>query len=341
MKLFIGLDVSLAKTAICVVSEHGKIVQEAEVASEPEPLLVWLQRLDGTIAALGLEAGPLSQWLHRGLTDAGLDAVLMETRQVKGALKAMPIKTDRRDAEGIARLLHLGWFRPVHCKSVSAQEVRAILSARKAIQQNMITLEMSLRGILRNFGLKVGAISRGRFEHRIRELTQGNGMLEAATGPMLHARTSLRQELASLERLVRQMAQDDPICIRLMTMPGVGAVVALTYQAAIDDPMRFASSKNVGPWVGLTPRRNQSGERDVSGGITKAGDVNLRRALCQAATVMMNRGRSTWLRTWGAQLAKRRGRKRAMVALARRIAVILHRMWVDGSTFQFEAAPTH
>lgn len=341
MKLFIGLDVSLAKTAICVVSEHGKIVQEAEVASEPEPLLVWLQRLDGTIAALGLEAGPLSQWLHRGLTDAGLDAVLMETRQVKGALKAMPVKTDRRDAEGIARLLHLGWFRPVHCKSVSAQEVRAILSARKAIQQNMITLEMSLRGILRNFGLKVGAISRGRFEHRIRELTQGNVMLEAATGPMLHARTSLRQELASLERLVRQMAQDDPICIRLMTMPGVGAVVALTYQSAIDDPTRFASSKNVGPWVGLTPSRNQSGERDVSGGITKAGDVNLRRALCQAATVMMNRGRSTWLRTWGAQLAKRRGRKRAMVALARRIAVILHRMWVDGSTFQFEAAPTH
>jgi transposase len=341
MKLFIGLDVALAKTAICVVSEHGKIVREAEIASEPEPLLAWLQALGGDIAALGLEAGPLSQWLHRGLTDAGLDAVLMETRQVKGALKAMPIKTDRRDAEGIARLLHLGWFRSVHCKSVSAQEVRAILSARKAIQQNMITLEMSLRGILRNFGLKVGVISRGRFEHRIRELTQGNVMLEAATGPMLHARTSLRQELASLERLVRQMAQDDPICIRLMTMPGVGAVVALTYQSAIDDPTRFASSKNVGPWVGLTPSRNQSGERDVSGGITKAGDVNLRRALCQAATVMMNRGRSTWLRTWGAQLAKRRGRKRAMVALARRIAVILHRMWVDGSTFQFEAAPTH
>lgn len=341
MRLFIGLDVSLAKTAICVVSEHGKIVQEAEVASEPEPLLAWLHTLDGTIVALGLEAGPLSQWLHRGLTDAGLDAVLMETRQVKGALKAMPIKTDRRDAEGIARLLHLGWFRPVHCKSVSAQEVRAILSARKAIQQNMIALEMSLRGLLRNFGLKVGATSRGRFEHRIRELAEGNAMLDAATAPMLRARASLRQELAGLEKLVRQMAQHDPVCVRLMTMPGVGAVVALTYRSAVDDPARFTSSKNVGPWVGLTPSRNQSGERDVSGGITKAGDVNLRRALCQAATVMMNRGRSTWLRTWGAQLAKRRGRKRAMVALARRIAVILHRMWVDRSTFQFEAAPTH
>jgi transposase len=228
MRLFVGLDVSLAKTAICVISEHGKILKETQVASEPEALVRWAREQEGTVAAIGLEAGPLSQWLHRGLTDAGLEAVLMETRQVKGALKAMPIKTDRRDAEGIARLLHLGWFRPVHCKSVSAQEVRAVLGARKAIQQGMIALEMSMRGLLRNFGLKVGAISRGRYEQRIRELAGGNPMLETATAPMLRARASLRQELAGLERLVRQMAQEDPICRRLMSMPGVGAVVALT-----------------------------------------------------------------------------------------------------------------
>lgn len=185
MKLFVGLDVSLEKTAICVISEHGKIVREAQAASEPEALTRWIKELDETIAAVGLEAGPLSQWLYRGLTEAGLDVVLMETRQVKGALKAMPIKTDRRDAEGIARLLHLGWFRPVHCKSVSAQEVRAVLGARKAVQQGMIALEMSLRGLLRNFGLKVGAISRGRFEARIRELATGSPMLVAATEPLL------------------------------------------------------------------------------------------------------------------------------------------------------------
>lgn len=338
MRLFVGLDVSLAKTAICVVSEHGKIVNEAQVASEPEVLVRWAREQEGTIAAIGLEAGPLSQWLHRGLSGAGLDVVLMETRQVKGALKAMPIKTDRRDAEGIARLLHLGWFRPVHCKSVSAQEVRAVLGARKALQQGMIAMEMSLRGLLRNFGLKVGAISRGRYEHRIRELAEGNPMLEAATGPMLRARASLRLELAGLERHVRQLAQEDPVCRRLMSMPGVGAVVALTYRSAVDDPARFTSSKKVGPWVGMTPSRNQSGERDVSGGITKAGDVNLRRALCQAATVMMHRGRSTWLRTWAAQVARRRGAKRAMVALARRISVILHRMWVDETDFRSDTA---
>ncbi len=199
MRLFVGLDVSLAKTAICVISEHGKIMKEAEAESEPEVLTHWLGDLDGSIVAIVLGAGPLSQWLHRDLTEADLDAVLMETRQVKGALKAMPIKTDRWDAEGIARLLHVVWFRPVHCKSISAQEFRAVLGAQKAIQQNMIALEMSLRGLLQNFGLKVGAISRGRFENRIREPADGNLMLETATGPKLRARASLRQELATLE----------------------------------------------------------------------------------------------------------------------------------------------
>jgi transposase len=183
------------------------------------------------------------------MTEAGLDDVLIETRQVKGALKAKPIKTDRRDAEGIARLLHLGWFRPVHCKSVSAQEVRAVLGARKAVQQGFIELEMSLRGLLRNFGLKVGTISCGRFEYRIRELAAGNLMLEAATEPMLRARASLRKELAGLERRVSQLAQDDPVCRRLMSMRGIGAVVAMTFRSAVDDPARFTSSKRVGPWI--------------------------------------------------------------------------------------------
>ena len=204
----------------------------------------------------------------------------------------------------------------------------------------MIALEMSLRGLLRNFGLKVGAISRGRFEARIRDLAADNPMLVAATEPMLRARAPLREELAGLERRVRQFAQDDPVCHRLMSMPGIGAVVALTFRSAVDDPARFTSSKKVGPWVGLTPSRNQSGERDVSVGITKAGDVTLRRALCQAATVMMHRGRATWLRTWAAQVARRRGRRRAMVALARRIGVILHRMWRDGTVFRIEPPVT-
>ena len=223
MKLFVGLDVSREKTAIGVISEHGDIVREAQAASEPDALTRWMRELDGTVAAIGLEASPLSQWLHCGLTEAGLDVVLMETRQVKGALKAMPIKTDRRDAEGIAGLLHLGWVRPARCKPVSAQEGRAVPGARKAVQQGFIALEMSLHGLLRSFGLKVGTVSRGRFEQRIRELTTGNPMLEAATEPMLRARSALRQALAGLECHVRQPTQEDPACPRMMSMPGIGA----------------------------------------------------------------------------------------------------------------------
>lgn len=339
MNLFIGLDVSLASTAICVLNSHGKVVKEETVASEPEALVAFLRSLCSDIAVIGLEAGPLSQWLHRHLTEAQFEAVLMETRQVKGALKAMPIKTDRRDALGIARLLQMGWFRPVHCKSVSAQEMRAVLTARKSIQQACINLELSVRGVLRNFGLKIGKVLRGNFDFRVRELTDGNSMLMAAADPILKARTALRNELAALEKLTRDHAKSDPVCRLMMTMPGVGAVVALTVKSAIDDPGRFRSSKDVGPWVGLTPRRDQSGERDITGQITRAGDQILRTALYQAATIMLHRGRPSWLTAWALRVAQRRGKKRATVGLARRIGVVLHRMWRDGTEFRFTKQP--
>lgn len=338
MELYIGLDVSLASTAICVVSAHGKVIKETTAPSEPEELERALRSLSGTVVGVGLEAGPLSQWLHRQLIEAGFDTVLMETRQVKGALKAMPIKTDRRDAEGIARLLQMGWFRPVHCKSISAQEMRALLSARKAIQQAIINLELSIRGVLRNFGLKMGRVAKGHFEDRVRELADGNAMLEAAATPILTAREALRKELAGLEKLSRDHAKSDPVCRQFMTMPGVGAIVALTVKSAIDDPDRFRSSKDVGPWAGLTPRREQSGERDIMGAISRAGDVGLRTVLYQAAMVMLNKGRHSWLTAWAWNVAKRRGKRRATIALARRIGVILHRMWQDGTEFRFTRA---
>uniref|UniRef100_UPI00404799AC IS110 family transposase n=1 Tax=Yoonia sp. TaxID=2212373 RepID=UPI00404799AC len=339
MELFIGLDVSLASTAVCVLNSHGKEVKEATVTSEPEALVEFMRGLSGKVAAVGLEAGPLSQWLHRHMTEAGFETVLMETRQVKGALKAMPIKTDRRDAAGIARLLQMGWFRPVHCKSVSAQEMRAVLTARKSIQQACVNLELSIRGILRNFGLKIGKVSRGNFEFRVGELVEDNSMLKAAADPILRVRAVLRSELAALDKLTRDRAKADSICQLMMTMPGVGAVVALTVKAAIDDPERFRSSKDVGPWVGLTPRRAQSGERDIIGQITRAGDTSLRTALVQAATIMLNRGRPNWLTAWALRVAQRRGKKRATVGLARRIGVVLHRMWRDSTEFRFTRKP--
>ncbi len=214
MDHFVGIDVSLESCAVCIVKQSGAVLREAKVACEPETLSAFLRGLDLDITCVGLEAGPLSRWLVRHLREAGFEAVLMETRQVKGALRAMPIKTDRRDALGIAQLIRMGWFRPVHCKSVSAQELRALqlralLDARRTLQKSRISIELSMRGMLRGFGLKLGQVRRQRLPERARELADGNEMLTAMVTSMLRGHAALRSELARLENRLRRIARAD------------------------------------------------------------------------------------------------------------------------------------
>ena len=318
MEHYAGLDVSLEQTSVCVVDAQGQVVREAKVASEPEALIQFLECQDMEIVRVGLEAGPLSQWLHAGLVSAGYEAVLLETRHVKAALSATTVKTDRRDARGIAQLLRLGWYRPVHAKSVSAQEMRSLLTARKLIQGKLLDIESGIRGVLRGFGLKVGAISRGRFEARIRDLVEGQTMLETVIGSMLTVRAALQAEFARLHRALLALVRNDPVCHQLMSVPGVGAVVAITFRSGVDDPSRFRRSRDVGPHFGLTPRKYQSGEIDVTGSISKVGDRMVRTALYEAASVMLTRTvRMSPLKSWAMGVAKRRGAKKARVALAR------------------------
>lgn len=341
MEHYAGLDVSLELTSVCIVDERGGIVCEAKVASEPEALIRFLQAQELPPTRIGLEAGPLSQWLHAGLVAAGFETVLLETRHVKAALKAMTVKTDRNDARGIAQLLRSGWYRPVHAKSVSAQEVRALLTSRKLMQTKLLDVESGIRGVLRGFGLKVGSISRGRFEMRIRELVAGEPILETMIDAMLGARAALETEFKRLHRALLGIVRDDPICRQLMSVPGVGAIVAITFKSGVDDPTRFKRSRDVGPHFGLTPRKYQSGELDVTGSITKVGDRMVRTALYEAASVMLTRTvRFSSLKAWGMAVARRRGTKKARVALARKLAVILHRMWVDGTTFRWSSEET-
>jgi len=333
---YAGLDVSLELTSVCIVDAQGIIVREAKVASDPEDLVRYFRSLELAITRVALEAGPLSQWLHAGLIAAGFEAVLLETRHVKAALSAMTVKTDRRDARGIAQLLRLGWYRPVHAKSAGAQEVRALLTARKLIQGKLLDLESGIRGVLLGFGLKVGTVSRGRFEVRILDLIAGHAMLETVIGSMLTARTALQAEFARLHRALLVLVRADPVCRQLMSVPGVGAVVAITFRSAVDDPGRFRRSRDVGPHFGLTPRKYQSGEIDVTGSISKVGDRMVRTALYEAASVMLSRTvRMSPLKSWAMAVAKRRGAKKARVALARKLGVILHRMWVDGTSFRW------
>jgi transposase len=335
MEHYVGIDVSLERSSVCVVDGTGKIVVEAKVVSEPEALIAWLRRQPFTLARIGLEAGPLSQWLFAGLRDAGFAAELLETRHVRDAFKAMPVKTDKKDARGIAQLMRLGWFKPVHCKSVSAQETRALLTARKILQAKRHDVEMSLRGVLRGFGLKVGPTTPRTFEARVRELVDGHPTLVTVAEALLAARTELLRRFEELERRLVEVGRADVRVRRLTTVPGVGNLVALTFVAAIDDPSRFRSSRQVGAYLGLTPKRYQSGETDVSGRISKIGDHGVRTMLYEAANVMLTRPvKGSALKDWALAVAKRAGPRKAKVALARKLAVVLHAMLVKVTNFQ-------
>jgi len=339
MDYYAGIDVSLECSSVCVVDSTGKIVREAKVQSEPEALIDWLKGLGLDLARIGLEAGPLSQWLYAAMRKVSLAVELLETRHVRDAFKSMPVKSDRNDARGIAQLMRLGWFRPVHCKSLDAQEVRAVLTARKLLQSKMLDLEMSLRGMLRNFGLKVGPTTPTRFARRIEDLVNGHATLETIAKALLAVHAALLHELNGFEKRVRGMARSDARVRLLLSAPGVGAIVAMTFVAAIDDPTRFKSSKGVGAHFGLTPKKHQSGEKDVTGRISKLGDGSVRAALYQAAHIILTMPvKGSGLKSWAAKLARRAGMKKAKVALARKLAVVLHRMWIDNSPFRPAAA---
>jgi transposase len=335
MNYYAGIDVSLECSSVCVVDASGKIVREAKVETTPEALIAWLGSFGQAIERIGLEAGPLSQWLHRGMSEVGLAVELLETRHVCNALKTMTVKSDRKDARGIAQLMRTGWFRPVHCKSMEAQEVRAILGARKLVQSKLLDVENSLRGTLRNFGLKVGHTTTRSFAGRIQELVAGHPSLEVIGTSLLSVRDVLLRELNGFEKRVRGMARTDTRTRLLMSVPAVGPIIALTYASAIDDPARFKSSKEVGPHFGLTPKRYQSGETDRSGRISKVGDAAVREALYQAAHVMLTKPVKgcTALKSWAMRIAKRAGMPKAKVALARKLAVIMHRMLADNVAF--------
>lgn len=335
MHHYAGIDVSLECSSVCVVDGTGNILRETKVATEPEALIAWFRSLGRPLERIGLEAGPLSQWLYAALRGAGLAVELLETRHVRDAFKSMPVKTDRNDARRLAQLMRLGWFRPVHCKSIAAQETRAILTARKLLQSKLRDIENSLRGVLRGFGLKVGPTTERTFAERIRKLVAGHPGLEMMARALLEAHGVLRREFNSLDKQVSRLARSHPQASLLMTTPSVGPIVALTYASAVDDPKRFRSSKATGAHFGLTPKKYQSGETDYTGRISKIGDASVREVLYQAAHVMLTKPvrNCAALKSWAMRIARRAGMRKAKVALARKLAVILHRMLADAQPF--------
>ena len=272
-----GLDVSVKETGVCIVDDTGSIVREVKVASEPGTLLQKLVKSAYRFKRIGLEAGPLSQWLFSRLAEAGLPVICVETRHMRAVLKARINKTDRNDARGIAQMMRAGIYRPVHVKTLRSQKLRMLLTHRKLLQSKAIAIDNDLRGTLRNFGLKVGIMGTVKFEARISELVENLPDLAALVEPLLVVRRVLRQQLGILHRHLLAIVRDDEVCQRLMTVPGVGPVVALPYRATVNVPARFHNSKAVGAPFGLTPSRHQSGESERTGAISKCGDEMMRK----------------------------------------------------------------
>ncbi|TZG32310.1 IS110 family transposase [Agrobacterium sp. B1(2019)] len=337
MKYYAGLDVSVKETSICIVDESGKICRERKVVSHPEDLIAILSDPAFSMDRVGIEAGPLSQWLFDGLAKAGLPVFCIETRHTKAFLDALQQnKSDRNDARGIAHMMRVGLFKDVHVKTLTSQKRRALLTARSLLQAKAIDLENEMRGLLRNFGLKVGRASGGAFEGRILELVEHDAELREIMEPLLAGRRKLREGLAKIEKKVLAEAHQDEVCKRLMTVPGVGPIVSLAYVSTIDIPSRFRHSRSVGAILGLTPVLKQSGEMSRASHVSLRGDAMMRRLLFEAAQSMMTRVvKWCWLKAWAMNIAKRHGSKKAKVTLARRLAVVMHRMWADGSEFRW------
>jgi transposase len=255
---------------------------------------------------------------------------------MRAVLKAQINKTDRNDARGMAQMMRAGLYRPVHVKTLRSQKLRVLLTHRKLLQSKAIAIENELRASLRNFGLKVGMIGTMKFEARIRELVERLPDLAVLVEPLLIVRRVIREQLGILHRRLLAIVRDDDVCRRLMTIPGVGPVVALTYRVTVDAPARFRKSKAVWAVFGLTPAKYQSGENDRTGAISRCGDEMMRIMLYEAAQSMLVRtAKWSWLKAWAMKIARHRGMKKAIVALARRLAVIMHRMWVDGTEFRW------
>lgn len=300
MKHYAGLDVSVKETSVCIVDETGEVCRERKLVSHPDDLVELLRDPRWHLERIGLEAGPLSQWLYEGLAKAGLPVICIETRHTKSFLKAQqPNKSDRNDARGIAQMMRVHLFKAVHVKTLASQKRRVLLTARKLLQEKAIAIENNIRGLLRNFGLKVGMVGSGKYEERIRELLEGFSDLAEFIEPLLAARKKLREEFATLDRKVRVEVRNDLVCQRLMTVPGVGPIVSMAYMATIDISARFKTSRAVGAVIGLTPLLNQSGESKRIGRITLCGDSMLRTLLYEAAQTLLTRvTKWSWLKAW-------------------------------------------
>lgn len=339
MRYFAGLDVGIKSSSLCVVDDTGTIILETSVETTPEAIAETLSPYRKTLAKLGHETGSLAPWLHKELAALGWPIVCLEAAHARAALSSMRNKTDRNDARGLAHILRTGWYRSVHIKSDASYRLRLLLTARRSIKRKFLDIENTIRHSLKAFGIKLNTVSRGGFEAKVRGALADDPVLTGLVDSLLSVRTALWLEYLKLHKLLIRVVGREEVCRRFTRVPGVGPVTALTYYASVDDPARFAKSRTVGAHFGLTPKRWQSGTSiDQPGHISKKGDGEVRTALFEAANALLTLTRkASPLKSWGQKIAKKRGHRAACIAVARKLAIILHAMWRDGTEFKSTA----
>jgi len=335
-KYYVGLDISDKTTAVCIVNGVGDIVKEGSVPSEPQDISDYFEDAGFDLHLIGLEASGVAIWLCRELLCRGYPLVCVETHRSSAFLAAQKMKTDKNDARGLAQMMRCGLYRSVHIKSDESQRIKMLVNNRRFLVEQRVDIENQIRGSLKVFGLKVGAVTEKQYDARVRELIDGDGELEVAILPLLEQRSSGVERIKALEKMLSTAAKNDEICRLLMTAPGVGPLTAVLFKAVIDDPSRFKRSRDVPPQLGLVPRKYASGETDYNGRITKAGDVMLRHHLYRAAaTLTQTSARPCELKKWGRNLRNRSSYKSSTVAVARKLSIILHSMWVNRQEFDW------
>ncbi|MFZ5506420.1 MAG: IS110 family transposase [Pseudomonadota bacterium] len=348
MESVAGLDVGVKHSTLCVVrrdAQSMKTVSRHRTVTTPPAIGEWLAAQG--VGRVGLEAGAQSAWLARELAHRGLEVTVMETRRQRAFGSYSKIKTDERDARLIGEALATGLYTKVHVRSAWSQEVRALLGARLQLKRQAQQSRQFVRGQLRAIGIELGRASGKKWLAAAEAaVAERGGILGLTLQVVLSTCAALAEQVAVLDKEIRRLVRQDAACRRMMTAPGAGPLSSLALRASLDDAERFQRSAEVGPYLGLTPARWQSGAMDRRGGITKHGDGLVRAYLYEAAVSLLERQkRDCPLRRWGLQNQERLGKRRARVAVARKLAVLMHKLWRSGQVFDWnrgmEVARTH
>ncbi|KHQ50025.1 MULTISPECIES: IS110 family RNA-guided transposase [Mameliella] len=345
MEHYAGLDVCLKEISICVVDGDGKTIAHGACPADPEGVAGWFRTRSLTPNRIVHESGMLSIWLQRGLAALGLPATCIDARKAHKALSARLNKSDAADAEGLAQLARTGWFTPVHIRSEDADRLRALVGARERLIRLRKDLEEHIRGVLKTFGIRMTGIAQGRQRQAFRDQLAAAGetdpVLRVIADGFITAHATLCEAADDLDKSVKKKAKAHPVARRLMTIPGIGPVNALSFIALIDDPNRFSRTSDVGAFLGLTPKRHQSGEVDWSGRVSKYGDGAMRGLLFEAASCLIRQvKRFSPLKSRAVRLAGRRGFRKAAVATARKIAVLMLTLWKNETDYQWTKEAT-